>query len=70
MKYLLTVVLSTLCLILSACNSSLSSIEGDELRKRAYECLIDTNLSTAEIQICKNIQRECKRRQESGTYDC
>ncbi len=62
-----------MALLLSAtigCNSSLSSIEGNELRKRAYLCVVDTNLTAAEIQVCKNIQRECKRRQAEGQFDC
>jgi hypothetical protein len=52
------------------CNSSLSEIEGSELRKRAYRCVIDTNLTAAELQVCQNIQRECKRRQSEGQFDC
>ena len=45
-------------------------MEGGELRERAYLCLIATDQSTAEIQVCKNIQRECKRRQKAGQFDC
>ncbi len=70
MKYLLAITLLVSCIILPACNSSLSSIEGAELRKRAYRCLNDTNLTAAELQVCKNIQRECKRRQVDGVFDC
>ncbi len=70
MKYYLAAVLSVVCLNLSACNSKLSSIEGGELRKRAYRCVTDTNLTAAEIQVCQNIQRECQRRQDNGQFDC
>ncbi|MEH6450647.1 MAG: hypothetical protein V7765_18405 [Oleispira sp.] len=70
MKYLLTAVLVASSLIVTACDSSLSTIEGGELRKRAYLCVIDTNMSTVDIQICSNIQRECKRRQDAGIFDC
>ena len=45
-------------------------MEGAELRKRAYRCVTDANLTTADIQICSNIQRECKRRQDEGQFDC
>jgi hypothetical protein len=69
-KYLITAVVLALSLVVSGCNSSLSNIEGAELRKRAYRCVIETNMSTAEIQICSNIQRECKRRQDDGIFDC
>lgn len=70
MKYLLAIALLVSCIILPACNSSLSSIEGAELRKRAYRCLIDTNLTAAELQVCQNVERECKRRQDDGVFDC
>jgi len=70
MKYLLTIVLSVVGLILAACNGSLSSMDAVELRERAYECQMDPSLTVAEIQICKNIQRECSRRLKLGVYDC
>ncbi len=71
MKYLFICVASLLGLVsLSACESSFSDMEGGELRERAYLCLIATDQSTAEIQVCKNIQRECKRRQKAGQFDC
>lgn len=70
MKYLLSTMILLSSLIMSACNGSLSNIEGGELRKRAYTCVIDTNLSAAEIQVCRNIQRECQRRQKVGIFDC
>jgi len=69
-KYLLSIALLIGSFTLSACNSSLSSIEGAELRKRAYNCVIESDLTAAEIQVCQNIQRECKRRQAEGVFDC
>jgi hypothetical protein len=69
-KYLLTSLVALSLLAIEGCNSSLSGIEGSELRKRAYRCLIETDLTAAEIQVCKNIQRECKRRQSEGQFDC
>jgi hypothetical protein len=56
--------------MVTACDSNLSTMEGGELRKRAYRCVIETNMTVAEIQICKNIQRECQRRQDTGQFDC
>lgn len=41
-----------------------------ELRERAYECEMSVDLTAAEIQVCKNIMRECKRREAKGQYDC
>ncbi len=70
MKYLLAIVLSITFLTITACNSSLSKIEGTELRKRAYRCVVETDLTAAEIQVCANIKRECKRRQDQGQFDC
>ncbi|MFT6114406.1 MAG: hypothetical protein ACI9MS_003606 [Glaciecola sp.] len=70
MKYLLVVTLIASCLVVIACNSNLSSIEGVELRERAYRCVTETNMTTAEIQVCRNIQRECQRREDAGQFDC
>lgn len=70
MKYLLALAIATSCLSITACNGSLSSIDGAELRKRAYKCVIEDNLTAAELQVCQNIQRECKRRQDAGQFDC
>lgn len=55
---------------LTACDSGLSSIAPSELRKRAYSCEMSVDLTAAEIQVCKNIKRECKRREKEGKYDC
>lgn len=70
MKYLLTSLMTLSLFAVEGCNSSLSGIEGSELRKRAYRCVVETDLTAAEIQVCKNIQRECKRRQAEGQFDC
>jgi len=45
-------------------------MDGSELRKRAYSCLVETSSTAAEIQVCENIQRECLRRQKAGQFDC
>lgn len=71
MKYLLlVVVLIASCFVVTACNNSLSVTESSELRKRAYRCATEANMSSAEIQVCKNIQRECQRREDAGQFDC
>ncbi|MGK0249500.1 MAG: hypothetical protein ACI910_002246 [Oleispira sp.] len=71
MKYLLLVVgLIASCVVVTSCGNSFSEIEGGELRKRAYRCVIETNITPADIQVCKNIQRECRRRQDEGQFDC
>lgn len=57
-------------LTLAACDSGYSSIAASELRKRSYHCEISDDLTAPEIQVCKNIQRECKRREKEGRYDC
>ena len=67
---LVTAALITSCFVATACNSSLSSTESGELRKRAYECNAETNTSISGLQICKNIQRECERRENEGQFDC
>jgi hypothetical protein len=70
-KYILvTAALITSCFIVTACNNSLSSTESGELRKRAYECNAETNTSISGLQICKNIERECQRREKAGQFDC
>lgn len=56
--------------MITACDSSLSKVEGGELRKRAYRCVIGVDMTATDIQICNNIQRECQRRQKAGQFDC
>lgn len=51
-------------------NNAYAQIEDSELRRRAYRCVINQNPSTAEIQVCKNIRRECDRRRETGRFVC
>ncbi|MFT4765925.1 MAG: hypothetical protein ACI9OH_003039 [Oleispira sp.] len=70
-KYLLMMVaLFASCFITTACDSNLSTIDGSELRKRAYQCVIEVKMTTADLQICQNVQRECQRRQQAGQFDC
>ncbi|EAT11762.1 hypothetical protein RED65_05229 [Oceanobacter sp. RED65] len=47
---------------LLGCESDLSALEDDELRKRINECDYAVSLTPAEHQVCRNYHRECKRR--------
>jgi hypothetical protein len=70
-KYpLLVVALTVSCFVVTACNSHFSDVESGELRKRADRCATEMNMTQAEIQVCKNIQRECQRREDAGQFDC
>ncbi len=70
MKYLWALVLSIIFVGLSACNGSYSKMEATELRERAYRCMNESDLTAPEIQVCKNILRECERREGEGQFDC
>lgn len=71
MKYLFICALSFFSLIsLSGCESAFSKMEGSELRTRAYHCVIAIDQTVAQLQVCENIQRECKRRRDAGRFDC
>ena len=67
----LTLISLAFCMFLTGCfNNQYADIEDSELRRRAYRCVINNNPSTAEIQVCKNIRRECDRRREEGRFVC
>lgn len=55
---------------LLGCGNNFADMEGSELRKRAYNCVIESSSSAAESQVCENIKRECLRRQKAGQFDC
>ncbi|MBV1960337.1 MAG: hypothetical protein KUG48_01865 [Oleibacter sp.] len=60
-------------MLLSACNywnSSYGKMPDKELRERNYRCQMAGSLSAAEIQVCKNIRRECDVRADNGIYVC
>ena len=57
-------------LLVSACTNELAEIKDSELRSRAYRCVVEADQSTAEIQVCKNLERECERRREEGNFVC
>ncbi|WP_157729900.1 hypothetical protein [Bacterioplanes sanyensis] len=67
MKYLLMAVV----IFLAACgDNEFSKMSDKELRQRDYQCKMMANPSTAEIQVCNNIRRECERRAADGHYAC
>jgi hypothetical protein len=40
----------------------MAEVPDKELRQRNYKCVMANGLSPAEIQVCKNIRRECDER--------
>lgn len=70
MKYLLTASILVACFSITACDSQMASIDKSELRKRFYDCENALDLTAPELQVCKNIKRECQRRQKLGRYEC
>ena len=67
MKFLLII---ALCSLVLACDSRYSHIGDTILRKKAYECESAVDSSTAELQVCHNILRECELRQKAGRFVC
>lgn len=67
MKHLLLLVVLGL---VGCSNDQFADISDKELRQRDYRCKMMANPSTAEIQVCKNIRRECERRAAAGNYAC
>jgi hypothetical protein len=59
-----------LFLSLLGCGEGLGNIPDAELRQRHYRCQMATGLSQAEIQVCKNIKRECELRAKNGNFAC
>ncbi|WP_419811152.1 hypothetical protein [Bacterioplanoides sp.] len=51
-------------------DSAMSKLSDKELRKRHAMCRTGANLSAPEIQVCKNIARECERRAEKDNWAC
>lgn len=67
MKYLLYLPL----LFLTACdNTGMSHLSDKELRQRHAKCRMSIGLSAPEIQVCKNLKRECENRASDGNYAC
>lgn len=66
--------LKSLCIIpliaLTACESKWEKMPDHELAEKASECLYMNSPGPAQIQVCKNYQRECERRREKGIYVC
>lgn len=69
----LRILLVCIPVILLGCDlhsSTYRDMSDKELRKRNYQCQIAGDLAPAEIQVCKNIRRECDRRAAKGSYVC
>ncbi|GAA6145648.1 MAG: hypothetical protein CSH37_05810 [Thalassolituus sp.] len=59
--------------VLTGCElgqSPFADTSNRELRERNYKCQMASSLSAAEIQVCKNIRRECDARAEKGNFVC
>ena len=57
--------------LLTACNQTgMSHLDDRDLRHRHHQCRMAVDASPAEIQVCKNIKRECENRQDTGNYAC
>lgn len=60
----------TLLFVTGCGNSAMSHLSDKELRQRHAKCRMGTGLSAPEIQVCKNLKRECELRAEKGNYAC
>lgn len=68
----LRVHLLLIIVLLAGCNiaNSWSEVGERELRQRNHGCQMASTLTPAEIQVCKNIRRECDRRAKLEIYVC
>ena len=57
-------------ILLTACDNKWTIMPDDELAQKSSECMSETDPSTARIQVCKNIERECARRRTQNNYTC
>ena len=67
---IILVIISVLVMGCDMQSSAFKDTPDKELRKRNYQCQIAGDLAPAEIQVCKNIRRECDRRAAEGSYVC
>ncbi|WP_339671241.1 hypothetical protein [Dasania marina] len=70
MKIILTSALLTSVILLSACDSKWQKLADDQLAAKSSDCAAIGDPSSAMIQVCKNVARECERRRENGVYAC
>lgn len=57
-------------ILLTACDNKWTTMPDDELAQKSSDCMAETSPSTARIQVCKNIERECSRRRSENNYTC
>ena len=56
--------------LLLGCENKWTKMPDDELAAKSAECLNMNDPAPAMIQVCKNYERECKRRRDNGIYVC
>lgn len=62
--------LITSVILLAACDGKWQKLPDDQLAAKATECASIADPSSAMIQVCKNVNRECERRRENDNYTC
>lgn len=69
-SFLPGLILASSVVLLSACESRWEKMHDDELAVKSNDCARVANPGGAMAQVCKNIERECKRRRSVGVYAC
>lgn len=69
-KIALSPLLIASAIVLTGCDNKWTTMPDDELASKSTECMAETDPSTARIQVCKNIERECARRRSNNNYTC
>ena len=67
--YALPLFIATVILLIG-CENKWTTMPDDQLAHKSSECMSETDPSTARIQVCKNIERECARRRTENNYTC
>ena len=70
MKSALSAMVITSAVLLAACESKWNKMSDDEIAGKSSECAAIADPSSAMIQVCKNVERECERRRSNGIYVC
>ena len=70
MKSALSAMVITSAVLLAACESKWNKMSDDEIAAKSSECAAIADPSSAMIQVCKNVERECERRRANGIYVC
>jgi len=64
------VCLATLLMLSVACGSAMDSVTDTHLKEQASECAKGGEMNPGMAIQCGNVERECKRRRESGRFIC